>query len=412
MIIPSIVFLVALLMIFYEVRRKGRVWPQVRGWWLRALLLNGAQVGTVYLAGLTWDRWLLGCQPWSLHTLGDSSGALLGYLVITFFFYWWHRWRHKSDFLWRWLHQVHHSPKRLEILTAFYKHPFELVADSVLCSLILYPLLGLNPVAASYAVLLSALAELFYHWNVSTPHWVGYIFQRPESHCIHHEYGVHAYNYADLPLWDMIFGTFRNPKEWKGECGLGEEGEHRIQEMLLGVDISRTKNCSTKKRLFALCTPLFLIGVGLLQMIGDVANVGALKGLGMAVNASPAPKVFCTADSLETFSSRFQLEWKDSAGVHHSLLLTPENASTMKGPYNRRNVYGAILSYGPVLDANPHMKQLYEAVLAHGTQGEAPLLTEMGIDREQIDGSLWISVHPRADCDVSHLNLKKEVSVR
>lgn len=316
--VPLIVFFIAVLMIVYETKRKGRRWPQVRGWWFRALLLNTAQVGTVYLAGLTWDRWFLDHQSWSLHALGNSAGGFLGYLVITFFFYWWHRIRHKSDFLWRWVHQVHHSPKRLEIITAFYKHPFELIADSVLCSLILYPLLGLNPVAASYAVLLSALGELFYHWNVSTPYWIGFIFQRPESHCIHHEDGVHSYNYADLPLWDMMFGTFRNPKEWNGKCGLGEEGEHRFKEMLLGVDVYKTKRAPIKKRILALCPPIFLIGIGLLQMVGDITGNGALKGIGMAINASPAPRVFCTANSLETFSSQFLLEWEDAEGEMNS----------------------------------------------------------------------------------------------
>ncbi len=412
MIVPLIVFIVAAFMFFYETKRKARIWPQVRGWWFRAILLNVAQVGTVYLAGLTWDRWLLQHSFWSLHSLGNTTGSLLGYLVITFSFYWWHRLRHKSDFLWRWFHQIHHSPKRLEILTAFYKHPFELIADSVLCSFILYPVLGLNPVAASYAVLLSALAELFYHWNVSTPYWVGFILQRPESHCIHHQDGIHAYNYADLPLWDMMFGTFRNPKQWNEKCGLGEEGEHRLKEMLLGVDISRTKKSSSRKRLITLCIPFFLIGIGLSQIIGDILQIKALNGLALAVNSSPAPKVFCTADSLETFSSQFLIEWKDIAGDQHSVFLTPEMASKMKGPYNRRNVYGAILSYGPILETNPHMKQLYETVLAYGTQGKAPLLTEMGIDPNQIDGNLWISVHPRPCCDLSHLNLVKEVSLQ
>ena len=409
MIIPIIVLSIAAAMLFYEAKHRGRRWPQVSGWWFRAILLNSAQVGTVYLAGITWDRWLLERQPWALRSLGDSSGALLGYLAITFFFYWWHRLRHKSDFLWRWFHQVHHSPKRLEILTAFYKHPFELIADSLLCSLILYPLLGLNPWAASYAVLLSALAELFYHWNISTPHWVGYIFQRPESHCIHHQHGVHAYNYADLPLWDMIFGTFRNPREWRGKCGLGEEGEHRLDEMILGVDISKTKKTSARKRLAALAPPLFLTGVGLIQMIGDIGQIPALKGIGAALNASPAPKVFCSANSLETFSSRFLIEWSDSEGKIQSILLAPGSASKIKGPYNRRNVYGAILSYGPVLEANPLMRPLYESVLSYGVKKEAPLLAAMGIDPEEIEGNLSISVQPRGGAQVDHLNLKKEV---
>ena len=41
--------------------------------------------------------------------------ALVGYLAITFVYYWWHRARHQSDVLWRVLHQLHHSPARLEL---------------------------------------------------------------------------------------------------------------------------------------------------------------------------------------------------------------------------------------------------------------------------------------------------------
>lgn len=238
MLIVIAVFLIAVLMIWYETKRPERDWPEVKYWWLRAGLLNGLQVGTVYLAGLSWDRLML---KWHHGTFADLSGlwgGLLGYLTITFVFYWWHRWRHSSDFLWRWFHQMHHSPQRLEIITAFYKHPFELIADSVICSGILYICLGLSPSAAANAVLLSGLAELFYHWNIKTPYWLGYIFQRPESHCIHHQHGVHAYNYSDLPLWDMLFGTFRNPKSWNAKCGLGQE-EHRFVDMLIGCDVSK-----------------------------------------------------------------------------------------------------------------------------------------------------------------------------
>jgi hypothetical protein len=32
--------------------------------------------------------------------------------------------------------------------------------------------------AATGAMLISGLAELVYHWNVSTPYWLGFIFQR------------------------------------------------------------------------------------------------------------------------------------------------------------------------------------------------------------------------------------------
>jgi sterol desaturase/sphingolipid hydroxylase (fatty acid hydroxylase superfamily) len=237
-VLVAIVLAVGLAMMAVETARPGRSWPAVRGWWLRAIALNGGQVGSVWLAGQVWNGWMLRHRPWSADVLGTSGGALLGYLVITFVYYWWHRWRHQVDLLWRWFHQVHHSPQRIEVITSFYKHPFEVVVNSVLSSAILYLVVGLDPNAASIAVLATGVAELVYHWNVQTPYWLGFVFQRPESHCVHHQAGVHAWNYSDLPLWDMLFGTFRNPRVWAERCGFGD-GEQRLAEMLRGVDINR-----------------------------------------------------------------------------------------------------------------------------------------------------------------------------
>ena len=241
MMIPVIVLAVALVMMIVESRGPGRNWPNVRGWWSRALLLNAVQVGSVWIAGVGWNGWMLRHRPWSADGLGVNGGAVLGYLVITFFYYWWHRWRHQSGFLWRWFHQVHHSPQRIEVITSFYKHPFEILINSVLSSAILYLVVGVGPAAAAGAVLLSGLAELVYHWNVRTPYWLGFLFQRPESHCIHHEKGIHSFNYSDLPLWDMLFGTFRNPREWNSQCGFEPAQESRLGEMLLGRDVNAMK---------------------------------------------------------------------------------------------------------------------------------------------------------------------------
>ncbi|HEU5321631.1 MAG TPA: sterol desaturase family protein [Methylomirabilota bacterium] len=237
MTIPLVVAAVALGMIVWERAAPGRPWPRVAGWWARALSLNALQAAMVFVAGAAWDGWMLRHRPWSADGLGVPAGALLGYLVVTFVYYWWHRWRHEVGWLWRWLHQVHHSPQRIEVITSFYKHPLELLANGVLSSAIVYLVVGLGPAAASTAVLLTGLAELFYHWNVRTPPWLGYLIQRPESHCVHHQEGLHAFNYADLPLWDMLFGTFRNPGAWRGRCGFGPAGEPRLLAMLRGVDV-------------------------------------------------------------------------------------------------------------------------------------------------------------------------------
>ena len=233
-----IVLCIAIAMLAVELAAPGRRWPQVSGRIARAFLLNAVQIGAVFLTGVTWDLWFPQLRLWDLQHLGTIPGAVIGYLAITFVYYWWHRARHEIGFLWRWFHQVHHSPQRIEVLTSFYKHPLELIANGALSSFILYVVVGLSPAAASVAVTLTGLAELFYHWNVKTPYWLGFFIQRPESHCIHHRDGWHRSNYSDLPLWDMLFGTFENPRKFEEACGFGPEREIQLPAMLLGRDVN------------------------------------------------------------------------------------------------------------------------------------------------------------------------------
>jgi sterol desaturase/sphingolipid hydroxylase (fatty acid hydroxylase superfamily) len=237
--VPLIVVAAAAAMILVEWLRPGRAWPAVDRWWLHAAALNSVQVGFVFLGGRAWDRWFAAHRLWNGDRLGVTGGALVGYVVITFVYYWWHRWRHEVHFLWRWFHQVHHSPQRIEVITSFYKHPLEIAFNAALTSAILYLVVGVGPEAATVAVLMTGLAELFYHWNVRTPYWLGFLFQRPESHCVHHQENVHSFNFSDLPLWDMLFGTFRNPPDWRARCGFGPEKEARVAAMLAGIDVNR-----------------------------------------------------------------------------------------------------------------------------------------------------------------------------
>lgn len=389
LIIFWIVLGTGLFMMLVEHAAPGRDWPTVRGWRFRAILLNAVQVGAVWLAGVAWNGRMYRHRLWSVDELGTMGGALLGYFVLTFVYYWWHRWRHESDFLWRWVHQVHHSPQRLEVITSFYKHPIEIVANSLLSSAVLYLALGVSAASASLAVLLSGIAELVYHWNVSTPYWLGYFFQRPESHCVHHQEGWHTYNYSDLPLWDLLFNTFSNPRDWQYRCGFGPL-EHRLPEMLIGVDVNRS-GCNPVSLSKA---AVILLTIGLLQMAGGIFGVEALKGFGAATGASPAPKVFSSVHGLETFSSDFVVEWTDHTGHARARRLTPELNARLRGPYNRRNVFGAALAYGPILQNNRRTREMYESVVRYSLCGRAPLLREIGI-ADVVPGSARVRLVPR-----------------
>ena len=50
--VPAIVLAVGLVMFVAERLVRGRAWPRVSGWWPRALLLNGVQGASVFLAGV------------------------------------------------------------------------------------------------------------------------------------------------------------------------------------------------------------------------------------------------------------------------------------------------------------------------------------------------------------------------
>jgi sterol desaturase/sphingolipid hydroxylase (fatty acid hydroxylase superfamily) len=100
------------------------------------------------------------------------------------------------------------------------------------------PVLGLDPRAAAIVGALGALNGMIQHVNLRTPRWLAVLCQRPEAHCLHHERGVHARNYSDLPLWDWLFGTFENPGEFAGEVGFDPPADRRVGAMLAFRDVN------------------------------------------------------------------------------------------------------------------------------------------------------------------------------
>ncbi len=241
-----IIALGALFMVAERVFPDQRL-EEVPGWWGRVIIVNILQLGIVLLGGVTWNIWFAKYSLLSLQsTCSFTFQILIAYVVITFVYYWWHRWRHDSQFLWLTCHQLHHSPSRIETITSFYKHPVELIANGILIACINFTVLGITTDAGLWVTFVTAAAEFFYHMNIRTPRWIGFFLQRPEMHRIHHQRGKHYNNFADLPIWDMLFGTYENPPTVTTPCGFRRERELSFVKMLAFDDVN-PESSDTKK---------------------------------------------------------------------------------------------------------------------------------------------------------------------
>ena len=130
---------------------------------------------------------------------------------------------------------------------------------------------------------------------------------------------------------------------------------------------------------------ILIIAIGSLQMIGYLTESKILRGLGAVSCSAPLPLVFGEVKGVETFAADFFVKYKTSLGRDSMIQITPAMYSNLKGPYNRRNVYGAALSYGPVFPEN-----IWQPILQHGICDRS-LLREMGLDDSGSDYAIFIS---------------------
>ena len=98
----------------------------------------------------------------------------------------------------------------------------------------------------------------------------------------------------------------------------------------------------------------------------------------------------------------FFLQWTDKAGDRQELQLTPEVYNGVAGPYNRRNAYGAALSYAPVLHSNMLSRPMLEAAIQHTFCGNSSILAEIGVDREDVIGAYQFELRPRQKLSPNH----------
>ena len=126
-----------------------------------------------------------------------------------------------------------------------------------------------------------------------------------------------------------------------------------------------------------------LIVLAVAQPITDIAAMPKLKAALAATQAAPAMKVFTAQQGFETYAARYYISWREPDGSARRVELTPEIYGRMQGPYNRRNVYGAALSYGPVLRSSALTKPMADSVAAYAFCSPGGLLRELRLTESE-----------------------------
>lgn len=229
-----------LVMMGIEALAGGRAWPQQRFWRSKGLAFFVMVMAiNAVLPGLLPAEWrahhLLNAAQWPL-----LLQVLAGYAAFSLATALLHRAYHRYDPLWRWVHQLHHAPQRLDVVGGVVFTPYEVVLNVLLFQGVIVFGLGLNDLAAAIVGYVAVFYGLFQHFNIATPQWLGYLIQRPESHGVHHRRGVHAYNYSDFPPWDMLMGSFRNPRAYHGDVGFEGVQAVRLLPLMAGRDANRS----------------------------------------------------------------------------------------------------------------------------------------------------------------------------
>ena len=173
----------------------------------------GTSFGLVLLAAASELR-LFG-EPGQLWPSGWAlvPQVVLAHAIVSFPSYWMHRWFHEVDRLW-WFHAIHHDTQQIHVLKSGRFHFLDELASAIVTPL---PLLVLG--APTEVILLRSMWSVFNgsinHANVAQrfPWWFHYLVSTVDLHNLHHsrEREQHDSNYTGLPLWDVLFGTFKHP---------------------------------------------------------------------------------------------------------------------------------------------------------------------------------------------------------
>jgi sterol desaturase/sphingolipid hydroxylase (fatty acid hydroxylase superfamily) len=225
-------------LMIWEALFPARPLPLIKYWKLKGVIFFTIYFYLSSYLPFLWNEYLSAHQLFDLTGWGTAGGAVAGILIYQLGVYTWHRSMHKNNVLWRVFHQMHHSAERVDTYGAFLFSPMDMIGYTVLGSFLLVLVAGFSVQASTIILLTNTFFAMFQHANIHTPVWFGYLVQRPEAHALHHAKGIHAYNYSDISIYDMLFGTWKNPKDFEHENGFYNGASSRLSDMLLFRDVA------------------------------------------------------------------------------------------------------------------------------------------------------------------------------
>ena len=187
------------------------------------LLIALVNAAVLFIPSLWMVQWLSMIDKNNLGLLQLFTIPFWAQLFITIFamdlaMYWWHRFNHTQDFLWR-FHGFHHRDKMMNTTTALRFHAIELLFSVVYKTAVL-ALLGFSflPVLIYEAIFF--LAIVIHHSNIKITEQMDMqyrkLFSSPLMHRIHHSNKQKETdsNYGSVfSFWDRLFNTYiKKPK--------------------------------------------------------------------------------------------------------------------------------------------------------------------------------------------------------
>lgn len=122
----------------------------------------------------------------------------------------------------------------------------------------------------------------------------------------------------------------------------------------------------------------FLIFLATVKVVADIFDFKKLSALAAITNLAPAMKVFTAHDGYETYSSKFSIKVIHFDGEVVEKNIDSKTYAGLEGPYNRRNVYGALIAYGPYLTSKSNTNKMWQVMADNSFCRKKSVLSELG----------------------------------